>query len=234
MKAYFAVGDGRTAQRLLSGHRALMSFAYIGTSWLPLKEAIAVAAVATGVMLDSGAFTAWKQGRPISLGAYADWLTEDHFPRDHALSLDVIGDADASMRNFRQLSELVTGIVPVWHEGDPLEHLDEYVARSPLVALGRLAARASEQKTLEFYDAAFNRHEAHRFHALGNGRPTTLERYPFDSFDATSWQRDAAYSNAARWPFNRCTKETRMRAHIEATETMEFVPSKQMHLWGAA
>lgn len=226
MKAYFAVGDSHTALKFLAGHRMLISFAYVGTTFLPAKAVAEIASASTGLMIDSGAFTAWRKRKPIDLDAYVAFLAKAP-THDAALTLDVIGDADASMANWQTLRRSILGnVIPVWHEGDPIEHLDEYVAGSALVALGRIDGRRSEQKTWEFYDVAFNRHE-HAYHALGNANPVQLEPYPFESFDSTGWQRDAVYSNAARWPFNRCAKETRLRAYIEATETIEHRLPKQ-------
>ena len=46
-------------------------------------------------------------------------------------------------------------------------------------------------------------------------------------------KRDAAYSNSAGWPFNRCSKETRMRAYLEAAESIEHRAPAQLSLsWG--
>lgn len=228
MKAYFAVGDSHTALKFLAGHRMLVSFAYVGSTFLPAKAVAELGGASAGLMIDSGAFTAWRKGKPISLESYSTWLLNAP-PHDVALTLDVIGDADASILNWDTLRQIHPGIVPVWHEGDPVEHLDEYVAGATIVALGRIAGRRSAQKTLEFYDAAFNRHE-HKYHALGNADPAQLEPYPFDSFDSTGWQRDAVYTHSKSWPFNRCAKETRLRAYIEATETIEHRPAAQVTL----
>lgn len=235
MKAIFAVGDVQTATRMLAGRSALVSFAYVGTRWVPRALLPKLAAVVADLTIDSGAFTAWRQGKPIDLGRYIDWLLCDAPPFSHAIALDVIGDAEASVRNWRHMLELAPSLaprlMPVWHEGDPEEHLEEYAARAPIVGLGRIEGRRSEQKTFAFYDEAFNAQPDGRFHALGNASPTTLEPYPFASFDSTGWQRDAAYSNAARWPFNRCSKETRIRAYIEATCSIEHRPARQLRLF---
>jgi hypothetical protein len=167
------------------------------------------------------------------LGTYLEGLAAAP-PFEWAIALDVIGDYEASVRNWCRMRALAPAVasrfVPVWHEGDPLEHLDEYVRCANLVALGRIDARRSEPKTLTFYDEAFNRHPQGTFHALGSANPATLEPYPFASFDSTAWQRDAAYSNAARWPYNGCSRETRMRAYIEAADTIEHRPPAQLPL----
>lgn len=230
MKAYFAVGDSSTAIRLLAGHRALISFAYVGSSFLPTKKVSELASVTSGLMIDSGAFTAWRKGSAIQLDAYSRFLLTAPV-HEWAIALDVIGDAEASVANWRLMRQRHPTIVPVWHEGDPVSILDEYASAGGLIGLGRIEGRRSDQKTLEFYDAAFNRHPDTMFHALGNANPMQLEPYPFYSFDSTGWQRDAAYSQSHKWPYNRCTKETRMRASIEATETIEHRAPKQQPLF---
>jgi len=234
MKAFFAIGDAHTGIKFLSDKRVLFSFAYVGTNWLPNHKLAEVCAGSPEVMIDSGVFTAWKQGKTIELETYVDWLKNTAPAFRWCMALDVITDAKASLAQWRKMISsaptLASSIVPVWHEGDPLDILDEYVSLSELVALGRIEGRRSEQKTYEFYDAAFNAYPEGRFHALGQANPVHLEPYPFASFDSTGWQRDAAYSNAARWPFNRCSKETRLRAYIEAIETIEHKPPKQLSL----
>jgi len=94
--------------------------------------------------------------------------------------------------------------------------------------------KAGVKKTFAFYDEVFNRYPSGKFHALGNANPLTLEPYPFTSFDSTGWQRDAGYSNDVGWPYNRCTRTTRMLAYIEATTTIEHRPPRQLGLrWRA-
>ncbi len=239
MKAYFAVGDATTAIRMLAGHRALISYAYVGTPWVPIQHLPKLVEVTTDLMIDSGAFTAWKQERPIVLDDYVAWLLEDAPAHSLAISLDIIGDADASVANWERIRSeapsLASKLMPVWHEGDPVEHLDDYVRHAPVVGLGRVEGRRSEQKTLEFYDAAFNRCPDAAFHALGNANPEQLEHYPMASFDSTGWQRDAGYSAAKPWPLNRVPRDLRMACYIEATETIEYKPGtktlKQASLW---
>lgn len=228
MRAYFAVGDATTAIRMLAKHRALISYAYVGTPWLPVKHLPTLVQVTTDLMIDSGAFTAWKQDRPIVLDDYMTWLAEDAPAYSVAIALSVIGDADASVTNWermrREAPSVGARLMPVFHEGDPIEVLDDYVKHSTIVGLGRVGGRRSEQKTLEFYDQAFNRHPLGTFHALGNADPKQLEHYPMASFDSTGWQRDAGYSASKPWPLNRVPADLRMQCYIEATETIAHRP----------
>lgn len=250
MRAIFAIGDIASARKFLKGRHALMSFAYWGTSWL--KGIEKYAHEFASLVIDSGAFTIWNREQSgktpsgvITLETYADFLKWEAPPHEWALSLDVIGNAQASLDQYIALVELmkqpreVDGqivlpperkIVPIYHEGDPLEHLDTYVAMSDIVAIGRIEGRRSKLRTFEFYDLVFNRYPNIRAHALGNSSPDTLEPYPFEFFDSTGWQRHSAYSNALGWPYNRCSKETRIVAHIEAIETISYNPPKQLSL----
>lgn len=237
MRAIFAVGDARSAAKYLPGRWALISYAYWGTSWLEGIEK--VASTFAGLVIDSGAFTIWNREQSgkappggITVESYAEFLTKEAPQHAWALSLDVIGNAEASMAQFARLRALLPSrnIVPIYHEGDPIEHLDAYCAASDLVALGRIEGRRSERKSLEFYDTVFNHCPGGKFHALGNASPATLELYPFDSFDSTTWQRNAAYSNALGWPYNRCSKDTRIQAFLEATETIAYRPARQLSL----
>ena len=238
MRAIFAVGDARSAARYLTGEWALISFAYWGTSWLRgIEDALVSFA---GLVVDSGAFTIWNreltgkaQPGALTVETYARWLLEEAPPHECALSFDVIGDGEASLRQHLSLLRLVgdrRNIVPIYHEGDDPCLLDTYVASSGLVALGRTEGRRSERKTLDFYDFCFNRYPEGKFWGLGNSSPKTLEPYPFDRFDSTGWQRNAAYSEALGWPWNRTSKDLRIRAHVEAIKTITHRPSRQLSL----
>lgn len=237
---YFVCGwTVKLALRLLAGRGVLVSYALIEEGRVTIDDLRAFAAAGCGLVFDNGEFSRWKSGRPTDGPAFYKWLrslSDERIPWRWAVALDVIGDAEGTRRNWRECVEgrhdLLPRLVPVFHEGDPWDLLEEYQPEKRLVALGRTEGRGSKRKTFEWYDAAFNRHPDMRPHALGNASPNSLEAYPFASFDATSWERNATYSNAHGWPFNRCTKETRMKAYIEAASTLVHRPAKQLGLRG--
>lgn len=241
MIAYFAVGAGSVAVRLLEGRAALVSFASIG-SFVSLNHLDSLRAKCSKMFLDSGAFSAWTKGTPIDIARYIAFVHERGSMFDVIASLDeipAIGQcapaADRSLANWRamrdSLHQYADRIIPVHHEGDPVDVLDAYVdAGARLIGLGRTLGRRSKPLSLDFYDQVFNRHPLHAFHAFGNGDPQTLEPYPFESFDCSSWERDAGYSNKHGFPWCRVAKETRMRAYVEALSTIEHRPPKQAPL----
>lgn len=238
IKPYFVVGwTVNCALRVLAGHGVLVSYELYRTGRITLSMLRAFVAAGCEIVLDNGEFSRWKSGIPTDVPGFYRFLRlldSEGIPWRWAVAPDVIGDAKGTREEWRRAqsehADLLPKLVPVFHEGDPWDLLDEYEPETRLVALGRTEGRGSKGKTFGWYDGAFNRHPDMRPHALGNASPETLEPYPFASFDASSWERNAAYSNAHGWPFNRCSKELRMRAYVEAAETLEYRPSRQLGL----
>ncbi len=238
IRPYFVVGwTVNLALKLLAGKGVLISYALIEEGRVTLDDLRAFIAAGCEIVFDNGEFSRWKSGRPTNGPAYYEFLRSLEaagIPWRWAVALDVIGDAEGTRSAWRVClrdhADLLPRLVPVFHEGDPWDLLDEYDPTARLVALGRTEGRESKRKTFSWYDEAFNRVPTMRPHALGNASPETLEPYPFASFDASSWERNATYSNAHGWPFNRCSKELRMRAYIEASSTITHRPARQLSL----
>lgn len=238
IKPYFVVGwTVDVAARVCAGCGVLVSYELFRTRRLTLAHLRMLIDAGCTLVLDNGEFSRWKSGVPTDVAgffAFLRLLDAEGIPWSWAVSPDVIGDAGGTRALWRRAqvehADLLPRLVPVFHEGDPWDLLDEYGPETRLVALGRTDGRKSKHVTFEWYDDCFNRHPDMRPHALGNATPETLEPYPFASFDATSWEQSAAFSHAKGWPYNRCSKETRMRAYIEATETIEYRPAKQLGL----
>jgi hypothetical protein len=263
----FAVGEAGKAIRLLEGRAALVSAAYIGTTWLPEEKLSTLLEVVCECTKDCGAFTRWQRrlkgeceacgkkgmglaqrlcepcdeaGKILTVESWAQDVVANAARFKRFIALDEIGDAQASLDNWIELLRLVPRdlhhqLMPVWHEGDPIEHLQEYDPGSRLVAIGRTKGRqagnAGRKATRVFYDEAFNEFPEGDFWALGNGNPETLQPYPFSHFDQTTWERDSAYGESHGWPWSAVSKDTRMRAYIEATESICYrpqAPSKQV------
>lgn len=260
MTPVFAIGDASTAIRLLVGKAVLVSYAWLGSSFVPWGSLQTVLDVAKETTCDCGAFTRWqrrlkglcescgtaataadervcdkcKAAAPaFTLDLWAEFIEGNYHRFKRFVSPDVIGDAEASMKNWQQLLAMLAPrhhhrVMPVWHEGDPIEHLEEYDPNARLVSIGRTKGRqagaAGKKATRVFYDEAFNRFPDGDFWALGNGTPETLEPYPFRYFDQTTWQRDSAYSQSHGYPWSAVSKDTRMRAYIEASETITYRP----------
>ena len=140
------------------------------------------------VMVDSGAFTYHAQGKETSVEDYLEFLDSiREVPQVRwAVSLDVIGNPEASHANFRFLQARGVQVIPVFHYGEPWDLLAEYCAETPYVGLGALVGKP-KRDTMEWLDEVFARAWPHAFHLFGWGRRDVLVRYPFRSADFTSW-----------------------------------------------
>jgi len=137
------------------------------------------------VMLDSGAYSAYQLGKTIDLEAFVEAAKAPGW--DEVVSLDVIGDAEASVRNAERIAKLgLPDAMPVFHIGDPWEHLDHYCAGWKKVGL---SCRFGEpvKTSIQWLEKCFARAYPHRFHSFGYIAVNALIRFPFHSADASSW-----------------------------------------------
>ena len=91
------------------------------------------------LMVDSGAFTAHRTGKPIRLEAYAEWLTRWRGAWDHAVTLDVVGDPAATHRQTARLHAMGLPVMPVFTIGGALAEFDAMVRECGRVAVGGTA-----------------------------------------------------------------------------------------------
>jgi hypothetical protein len=139
---------------------------------------------------DSGAYSAHTQGVDIPLADYARWCRRWEAHLEWCASLDVIGDFEASWRNWRELADTWgVNAVPTLHYGtDPLL-LDRYAAQgATLVGLGGMVGRRASQ--LLPWLAAVMRHAQAawpgvRFHGWGTTQPQVTNRIGFYSADSS-------------------------------------------------
>lgn len=98
--------------------------------------------------LDSGAYRAWKSGKPLdvdswikavdSLGLlHCGWYSNSYNKLDFITMPDVLGDPDATWERWNELRERrlelmdrhywFDKVIPVWQWGAPREHLDAFI-----------------------------------------------------------------------------------------------------------
>ena len=89
--------------------------------------------------LDNGAFSSAKRGEQVLVEAYTEFVQKYHYLLDVIFSCDVIGDEDRSLKNFFCMRDGGLSVVPVWHDGTPLQYLEFYLSEPDInyVAIGR-------------------------------------------------------------------------------------------------
>lgn len=137
-------------------------------------------------ILDSGAFSAWKSGTRV---LYDDYITEvvENIEWDEIVSLDVIGNAQASFDNAIRMRDAGVKVLPVFHYGSPWEMLQEYkTGFSNRVALGGITSIGTQQKT-KWLEQCFARAYPCKFHGFGLASEDLLMALPFASADSAAW-----------------------------------------------
>lgn len=167
------------------------------------------------VLVDSGAFSAFRSGRPVTLDEYQRFL--DGSQPSKYIALDVIGDWRATMDQLRRMEQAGYTPIPVWHAQDPWELLSELVAGYPLVALGGLVPLTPTAR-MHVLRRVFGAHP-HAYHGLGIGSPDWLTAYPWVSADSASWDFSSIFWRSQGWT----DKWTPRRRHVERILRVEHV-----------
>ncbi|MBN2209551.1 MAG: hypothetical protein JW759_09680 [Candidatus Coatesbacteria bacterium] len=183
MKVYFAGVDNNLFDSVFAGANVLLSFASLGASRL--------ASLPTGrfssVMLDSGAFSAFRSGRTIDVLEYSKFIGRNLDNIDLYVNLDVIGDAEASLANLRFMESRDLAPIPVFHYGEDLDVLRWMREKYCLIGLGGMVPR-SRRRMFEWLSTVFNK-LPHKYHGFGIGDASLISAFPFHSIDNTTWKR---------------------------------------------
>ena len=142
-------------------------------------------------ILDSGAFSAVTQNTKIDLVAYTETclaLQKSDKKLTGIFSLDVIGDAKATLINTELMWEQGINAIPTFHFGSSWKHLFELAKKYPRIALGGLVnKKVSRTAKHEWIHQCFQKVFPIRIHGLGVGSKKTLLSFPWHSVDCSSW-----------------------------------------------
>ena len=202
-------GDRAGVTRFLQGRHALIPF--------PRQEDCSTAFdVCQTVIFDNGAFTAWKQGTPITdWDPYYEWCRE--WFRHPAFAWAIIPDVidGTEQQNDELLDEWDDTIdgVPVWHLHESLERLDR-LCRWPRISIGSSGQYSTTgtpqwwKRMIEAMDVVCDSsgRPRTRLHGLRMAAQEYTSRMPFASVDSTNVAQNASllprfgtYAAPSRW-----------------------------------
>lgn len=140
--------------------------------------------------LDSGAFSAKNSGKEIDLNAYIDTaarLLETDKTLTEVFALDVIGDAEASLRNAEIMWAAGIPAIPCYHISEPESYLMEIAGRCDKIALGGVSDLRGPAKT-RWAQQCFARVWPKRIHGFAVGSESSIMAVPWHSVDAANWE----------------------------------------------
>jgi len=141
------------------------------------------------MFVDSGAFTAWTQGKELKIEDYIDFLKRNESNIEYYANLDVIGDADGTLKNQEIMEKAGLSPVPTYHLREDIKHLEYYLQNYDFIALGGTVG--SPRTVVEpFLDTCFSvikKYWPKKIHGFGVNALWALKKYPFYSIDSTSW-----------------------------------------------
>jgi hypothetical protein len=142
------------------------------------------------VLVDSGAFTAWKAGGSIQLDDYCRFLDKPPVPIWRYFVLDVIGDPVATFANYQTMRKRGLNPIPIFTRGDDVSRLNEYYDTSDVVAVGGLVGTPN---ALSFLNGIMKHVGERKVHWLGITRHPFLVHYRPFSCDSSNYNNSLRY-----------------------------------------
>lgn len=140
-------------------------------------------------MMDSGAFTAWSAGKSLNVERYLEFcklIRASSTPPAEIVCPDVIYSPLESFNNYMLCRSHVEDIIPVWHIGDPEEHLLEYCRLAKKVAIGGMSQFRGKE-LLRFVERCFALTWPKKLHGFACTSTKVLDPFPWHSVDSSSW-----------------------------------------------
>ena len=143
-------------------------------------------------LLDSGAFTAWKAGKPIALDDYCKFLDTLPFKPWRYFTLDVIGDPKNTLKNYQTMLDRGYKPVPIFTRGEDISVLEDYYKTSDVVGIGGLVGTP---KNKGFINGIMKYVGKRKVHWLGFTNFEYIKYYKPYMCDSSSWLTGSRYAS---------------------------------------
>jgi len=142
------------------------------------------------LLIDSGAFTAWRSGKPIDKKDYADFIDNLSIKPWRYFSLDVIGDAKRTQENLDWFFANGFTPTPIFQRGEDFKLLPKYAEYTGLVGIG---FGVHSIGSMNYLRETMRHTNGVNVHWLGIIRPQWITYYKPYSSDSTDWTRTRRY-----------------------------------------
>lgn len=153
------------------------------------------------VLIDSGAYTIWNMARKgnaaaakIGIPEYCKWLDDNKGLYNHYASFDVIGEGEATYKNWLLMRKMGYDPIPVYHASTDIKWLKKYLdAGAPYICMGAIAFMGVRYRLANF-DNIWSNYLTDKagiptvkVHGFGLTAMNIMVRYPWYSVDSSSW-----------------------------------------------
>jgi hypothetical protein len=226
------------AAQVLRGRHAMVSFEH--PEQLPL-----VAEICQSFVLDNGAFSAWRSGKPkTDWEPFTEWMREwrRHPGFDWFLVPDVIDGTEAQNDALIDQYRDDRDGVPIWHLHESMDRLGRLVAEHKRVAFGSSGAYAQigtdscwhRMGLAMAYCCDEQGRPLTKLHGLRMLDPRVFRKFPFASADSTNAARNIGFDSRWEGPYAPPSKAGRGIVIAERIEAHQSAPaykwSQQSHL----
>lgn len=146
------------------------------------------------LLVDSGAFTAWKAGQEIKLDDYCRFIESLPFKPWRYFSLDVIGDPHATMKNYELMLKRGFNPIPVFTRGEDVSVIKDFYQTSDVVGIGGLVGTRGNKG---FVKGIMSHIGQRKCHWLGFTSMPFVKYYRPYSCDSSSWESGGRYGMAS-------------------------------------
>lgn len=165
----------------------LVSYAY----WQDRIIANLEESVDVKLFIDSGAFTAWKQGKEIKLNDYCAFLKDIPVKPWNYFVLDVVGDSEKTMRNYLEMMEKGFKPIPIFTRGSDIKDIETYGETSKIIGIGGVAGTSKSLNYLEWLHLRIPNDI--KLHWLGVTQSAMIVRHKPYSADSSSWSQTGRF-----------------------------------------
>lgn len=169
------------------------------------------------LLIDSGAFTAWKSGKPIELDDYCTFIEKLPVTPWRYFMLDVVGDPKATFENYNIMLKRGLKPIPVFTRGEDISMLEEYYKTSDVVGIGGLVAT---QGNRGFVKGIMQHVGKRKVHWLGFTSLPYIRAFKPYMVDSSGWEAAARFGQADLYLSEGRT--TKLSRNTAATDVKSF------------
>jgi len=168
------------------------------------------------VMLDSGAYSAWRKKETITISEYSSYLDRFHESISTVVNIDVIPgefgkrptskevehSAELGFKNYIKLRKLGFNTLAVFHQGESIYWLEKYIGEGcDYIGISPSIDRAvsSREKWMDqcFAFLCANGGYPHiRTHGFGMTIPHLVQKYPWYTTDSATWLLQGGFGSS--------------------------------------